>query len=128
MLVERGKLPYYKIGNLVRFRKSEIDAFLDKCRREPREREVRVRKERGTNTTKDVPASTNPKNAPGDMVVPSGPSRTAGVCRPSLRRADGKIYGKFPGRIMASLNALAGLSPCRELDRLIIEGKNRSLP
>ena len=33
---ERGELPGFKIGSAVRFRPSEIEAFLEDCRRGPK--------------------------------------------------------------------------------------------
>ncbi len=33
-MVERGELPHYKIGRLIRFRRNDVDAWMEKQRRE----------------------------------------------------------------------------------------------
>jgi excisionase family DNA binding protein len=91
MLVKRGKLPYYKIGNLVRFKKSEIDAFLEKCRVKATEKKLRQTKERRANRKEDAPPlskSMNIEGAGGHSLV-SG--RTGGICARCSKRTDGKI-------------------------------------
>lgn len=33
-MIQRGRLPYYKIGGVVRFRRRDIESFLEECRKE----------------------------------------------------------------------------------------------
>jgi excisionase family DNA binding protein len=32
-MIQRGRLPYYKIEGVVRFRRRDIEAFLEECRK-----------------------------------------------------------------------------------------------
>jgi len=33
-MIQRGRIPYYKIEGVVRFRRGDIEAFLEECRKE----------------------------------------------------------------------------------------------
>jgi len=82
-MAKRGLLPHYKFERVVRFRKSDIDAFLEKARVEAREKKV--------GETKNKDHSSEPKQTTVDQPHSSEPQQTAGVCRRCRKRADGKI-------------------------------------
>jgi hypothetical protein len=65
-MAKRGVLPYYKIETSVRFKKSDIEAFLEKTRVETRE------KKKPKN--KDKIHSTEPKHRTADESQPSEPN------------------------------------------------------
>lgn len=69
-MAKRGLLPHYKFGSLIRFKKSDIEAFLEKSKVEAREIKV--------NKDKDKAASSETK-------------QTSGICRGCFKRIDGKI-------------------------------------
>ena len=66
---KRGLLPYYKLGAVVRFKKSDIETFIERHRVEAREKRVEKNKQAH---------SSEPKHA-------------AGVCHGCLKKTDGRI-------------------------------------
>ncbi len=42
--VERKEIPYYKVGRLVRFKKSDIDPWMEKFKSEPLDLRAKVRR------------------------------------------------------------------------------------
>ena len=83
IMAKRGVIPYYKIERSVRFKKSDIEAFLEKSRVE-----ASVKKEP---KNKDKARSSEPKQTTGDKAHSPEMQQTAGVCRGCLKRTDGKI-------------------------------------
>jgi len=82
IMAKRGLIPYYKIETSVRFKKSDIEAFLEKSRVEAREKEPK---------NKDKARSSEPNQTTGDKPHSSETEQTGGVCRACLKRADGRI-------------------------------------
>jgi excisionase family DNA binding protein len=80
-IAKRGLLPYYKIETAVRFKKSDIKAFLEKSR-------VEARKKKESN--KNKACSSEPKHTTEDTAHSSEAQQTAGVCLGCFKRADGK--------------------------------------
>ena len=83
VMAKRGVIPYYKIETSVRFKKSDIEAFLEKSRVEAREKKEPKNKEKAR--------SSEPKHTTGDKALPSEKQKAAGVCIGCLKRTDGKI-------------------------------------
>jgi excisionase family DNA binding protein len=69
-MIQRGGLPYYKIEGIVRFKKSDIEAFLEGYRVEAKER-MEVKKK--------------------DKVHSAEAKQTTGICRGCFKRTDGRI-------------------------------------
>ena len=68
--VERREIPFYKIGHLIRFRKAEIDAWMENFKAEPEDLGVRARKiTRTIQETRNRPA-----------LPPEKPLATANQC------------------------------------------------
>ena len=42
--VERKEIPHYKVGRLVRFKKSDIDSWMEKFKSEPLDRQAKIRR------------------------------------------------------------------------------------
>jgi excisionase family DNA binding protein len=67
-MAKRGLLLHYKFGSLIRFKKSDIEAYLEKSRVEAKEKKV--------NKDKDKAPSSK---------------QTSRICRGCFKRTDGKI-------------------------------------
>jgi excisionase family DNA binding protein len=67
---KKGLIPHYRMGNLVRFRRTDVEAYIEKCRVEARE--IKVNKNKGK--------------------VPSLETKqTPEICRGCFKRTDGRI-------------------------------------
>jgi excisionase family DNA binding protein len=70
IMAKRGVLPYYKLGTVVRFKKSDVEAFLERSRVEAKERTVKKNK---------------------DKAHSSEAKRMPEICRGCFKRTDGKV-------------------------------------
>ena len=68
-MAKGGRLPYYKLEGVVRFRKSDIEAFLEQSKVKKKEKMEGKRKGR----------------------TDLGANKAIGICRGCLKRTDGKI-------------------------------------
>ena len=69
-VAKRGRVPYYKLEGVVRFKKSDIEAFIERHRVEAKGRAVKKNK---------------------DKAHSSEAKRTPEICRGCFKRTDGRI-------------------------------------
>lgn len=89
--IKSGLIPHYRLGTLVRFRRDDVEAYIEKCRREGRTEKTPETKTKKLRGDKDEIKSPEPKHTPEDKTHSQELPHVGGVCRKCLKRTDGKI-------------------------------------
>ncbi|RPI50926.1 MAG: DNA-binding protein [Chloroflexi bacterium] len=88
---KKGLIPHYRMGDLVRFSRTDVEAYLGKCRVEGKAVKVVEAKEKKVGKNKDEVCSSETSYIKVDKVHSWELKHTVGVCRGCMKRTDGKI-------------------------------------
>jgi excisionase family DNA binding protein len=89
--IKNGLIPHYRLGTLVRFRPDDVEAYIEKCRREGKTEKLPERKTKKVRGDKEKIESPEPKHIPENETHSQERPHVGGVCRRCLKRTDGKI-------------------------------------
>lgn len=89
--VRNGLIAHYRLGPLVRFRRDDVEAYIEKCRREGRTDKTPETETKKVRSGKDEIKSPEPKHTAEDKTHSQELPHVGGVCRRCLKRTYGKI-------------------------------------
>lgn len=86
-----GLIPHYRLGTRVRFSRRDVEAYIEKCRREGKTEKPTETKTKKVRSDEDEIKSPEPIHTAEDKTHSQELPHVGGVCRKCLKRTDGKI-------------------------------------